>query len=564
MLRAAVLIGVAKAGKLQGLNDAIGGALRMKAWALANDFAEENVHVFTDAGGPVLIGDIQRSIHALVDSGTVAQLIVYFAGHGVNIGYSEYWLLSGAPIDGAAAVNVAASVECARKCGIPHVVFISDACRTPAATIRAQGIHGSVIFPNDPIPGPEQDVDIFFAATLGQPALELQDMRMADAPYRAIYTDAFLDGLNGKMADAVRAGDEGMLVVRPRPLKDSLFTEIPRRFGEKGFIGTIPPCPDARITSGEHAWLARFPGTLPAPSDTSRPRAGTPRAPNTMELASLHVRTLLQQIGHQSSSDWAGHRSPEKRSDPPSPWYEMDWTEPEDAASTIHMRGGRLLRCLARGAHVDNSEPAIRLHLDSNAADILLVFEDGSCAVVPVLRGHDLRVTLKHGALVDLMYSRPVPLESALQAAPLSLLHDAVAAAALTGWFDLEGKSEHRFLQLLERTRRIDPALALYAAYAFHRRHAREPIRRLHQLLLERNGFVPFDMALLLNLNQERAARVHPPFPLIAQGWALLAARSLPIPELLATLRRHLMPSLWSHFNKDGTRLLQSYFEKGD
>ena len=190
MSRAAVLIGVNRTGKLPKLADAVEGARRMETWALAPPQAmkRENVLLFTDERAPISIGEIRRAIRDLVESGTIEQLIVYFAGHGVNIRYNEYWLLSEAPVDTSAAVNVDGSVALARYCGIPHVVFISDACRTAAEGVQALGITGGEIFPNDPVPGPEGSVDIFFGTTLGRPALEVKDPGDSSGAFEAIYT----------------------------------------------------------------------------------------------------------------------------------------------------------------------------------------------------------------------------------------------------------------------------------------------------------------------------------------------------------------------------------------
>jgi hypothetical protein len=53
----------------------------------------------------VLIGGSQAGhLETLqVDLTTVEQLVVYFAGHGVNLSLTEYWLLSGVPEDSNAA-----------------------------------------------------------------------------------------------------------------------------------------------------------------------------------------------------------------------------------------------------------------------------------------------------------------------------------------------------------------------------------------------------------------------------------------------------------------------------
>lgn len=83
---------------------------------------------------------------------TVQQLIVYFSGHGVNMSRGELWLLTGAPDDPNAAVNIARSVELARTCGIRHVAMVSDACRTAAEGIQAQSVRGPRSSPTSSMP----------------------------------------------------------------------------------------------------------------------------------------------------------------------------------------------------------------------------------------------------------------------------------------------------------------------------------------------------------------------------------------------------------------------------
>ncbi|MBV7708149.1 hypothetical protein NOVA_35755 [Nocardia nova] len=60
--------------------------------------------------------------------------IVYFAGHGVLLAPgSEIWFLSDALHDSGDMINVVATAESARLAGIPHVILISDACRSQAS-----------------------------------------------------------------------------------------------------------------------------------------------------------------------------------------------------------------------------------------------------------------------------------------------------------------------------------------------------------------------------------------------------------------------------------------------
>src|SRR5689334_2076972 len=113
MIRAGVFIGVDKTGGLQKLNDAAAGARRMYEWALAQGMTDQShAKLITDAGGVKVDPDlIYDAIKEIIDGAGADQLIVYYAGHGVNINRSEQWLLTEAPVKASAAVNVSGSVE---------------------------------------------------------------------------------------------------------------------------------------------------------------------------------------------------------------------------------------------------------------------------------------------------------------------------------------------------------------------------------------------------------------------------------------------------------------------
>src|SRR3954451_14876362 len=119
MRRAAVLIGVRESGDLPPLSAVLPGIRDVENWANAQRF--ETVRTLTDEHGKLGVRAIQDTIAELLDPGVLDQLVVYFAGHGVNIGQSEYWLLSDAPAYTNEAVNVAGSAVLARRCGVPHV-----------------------------------------------------------------------------------------------------------------------------------------------------------------------------------------------------------------------------------------------------------------------------------------------------------------------------------------------------------------------------------------------------------------------------------------------------------
>jgi Caspase domain len=209
MIRAGVFIGVDKAGDLQLLHDAAAGARRMYEWACAQGMPDQShAKLITDAGGRKVDPDlIYDAIKTIVDGPGVDQLIVYFAGHGVNINRHEHWLLTDAPIKPYAAVDVSSSVELARYCGIQHVVFFSDACRVAPQGIQASSVRGVDIFPNDGAGDKAKPVDQFFSCFLGKTAAELQDPAIAAGNFSALYTDVLLHALKGSQSDVLEPAD---------------------------------------------------------------------------------------------------------------------------------------------------------------------------------------------------------------------------------------------------------------------------------------------------------------------------------------------------------------------
>ena len=99
MIPAGIFIGVDRTGTLQRLNDAAAGAKRMYEWALKQGMTDEtHAKLITDAGGTKVHADmIYEWVARIVGGPGVDQLVVYFAGHGVNINRGEQWLLTDAP-----------------------------------------------------------------------------------------------------------------------------------------------------------------------------------------------------------------------------------------------------------------------------------------------------------------------------------------------------------------------------------------------------------------------------------------------------------------------------------
>lgn len=281
MVRAVVLIGVSRAGNLEPLQAVFPGIRAMQRWAAGQGIAPSRIKVLTDEDAPLAVSSVKKAIRELVDLTTVEQLIVYFAGHGVNLSLSEYWLLSDAPGDTNEAVNVTSSMALARFCGIPHVVFLSDACRTAAEGIQAQAVRGSEIFPNIPDAANQGRVDVFYACALGAPALEVKDPKKAAAGFKAVFTESLVEALEGRHDVVVEDPEDGtplklldalpdskdLAVVRAWPLfywlRDDVLRRLEKLSGKPGLNQT----PDSLINS-RNRWLAEVP--LPAPGGKKR------------------------------------------------------------------------------------------------------------------------------------------------------------------------------------------------------------------------------------------------------------------------------------------------------
>jgi hypothetical protein len=99
MTRAGIFIGVDKAGDLPQLGDAAAGARRMYEWALYQGLPERtHARLITDSGGrKVEPTEISGAVESICNGAGVDQLVLYFAGHGVNLQRGDRWLLSDAP-----------------------------------------------------------------------------------------------------------------------------------------------------------------------------------------------------------------------------------------------------------------------------------------------------------------------------------------------------------------------------------------------------------------------------------------------------------------------------------
>lgn len=578
MKRAAILIGVESSGGLPTLKDAIHGAHQMEQWAIAQGMDTE---LITDENQPVEIGDIKKAVKKIVDAGNVEQLLIYFAGHGVNIRYGEYWLLSDAPNDTQAAVNLYGSEVLARYSGIPHVIFVSDACRTAASGIQAQFVTGGEIFPNSGAGNLEKPVDQFFACTLGRPAHEVQDPNTTSNEYSALYTNELVDALSGKHSKLIQWTTQGNGIIQPRPLKRHMITAISKRILGLHLQTELIQVPDARITSGDKAWVAKL-QQAPSPAQPPLPQS-TPSTPANMGASLLHsvlyessaqLHDDLKKASHSYMPEGAEFaKSVAESNQPFGPMH-------HETGCGFKVRGAHIVDVYARYAQVElltfeRPGEAVRIDtIDRPGASVVLEFDKGYGAVLPAIPGYLGALTIEDGELVDVAYE---PSDNTGmwgiykdQAEGIRTLRGIASASTRNGVFRLEGDDVMAVAKQMQYAKGIDPTLGIYAAYAYHDMQRRDLIKKMSNFMRDGIGAPLFDIALLSRILDNRpvgtggGADTFGFMPLLVQGWALLSAFQVDLPDSLSEIQQTLLPSVWSLFNSEGLNQIRQAIEKGE
>ncbi len=551
MNRAAVVVAVKKAGTLPELKAALDGARRFEAWARQEKF--ETVVTITDENEPVSAKAIRDAIKALVTTDSVEQLFVYFAGHGVNLHFSEYWFLSDAPEDPNEAVNVAGSVQLAKRSGIPHVVFISDACRTAPDGIQLQAINGSYIFPNQPRGGPQKAVDVFFASVLGEPALEIQDKSASSLRYDSLFTSELMAALQGERLTILSPGaDKSKVFLRPQPLKRHLMSEVPKLVAAKlGAASEHTQTPDAEILSDEFAFLQAFDATDPRFRPAAAPAISPARTVRSGKRVGESKLTAAQKVLNTAvpGASFIGLVP-----------FESELVE---MPCGFRVRGANIVAASA-GANGNVELLAAGLaqvHLQHQAASVLIELADGRAVVLPAIRDFVGTLVFEGGALVKVSYE---PTDASrrqdflAQRGYLETLRRLVVSSVHRGELRLERGDAPKLTERIRKLKSLDPTLAVYAAYSYHRLGNLDQIREMEDVLLATLGVSFFDIAMLADRESGSHSQSVPFVPLLAQGWSLLGAFDAETP-LLRGLRTHVSSrSLWTVFTASGVERLRA------
>lgn len=595
--RAFVLIGVKRSKTLPELNAVWDNVEEMREWAEGQGAKPNDIAVLTDQHEPVALHNIYDAVASFCDRGTIEQLVVYFSGHGINNARSEYWLLSDAVENSNAAVNLSGSMDIARYGVIPHVVFISDACRTAAAGIQAQAVEGGKIFPVKGSAAESRDIDVFYGTALGDASYEVQDVNEAVTGYRAVYTDALLLALKGDRAEVLkRSADEKSDFVHPRPLKDFLRKHVPIHLYELG-IQDKTQRPDAIITSSDDVYISAFPverqPTTPESSGSSLEAMNFAKAflkesefatDATKRMlddwedrdAETISRDIIRSTGATAPDFEAIEADKEKFVDEVRQAFSSFGPESLPNKRGIKIRGTRVVEVVLAGigAELKNEGTIIELSAPHpTVRNVLLITEQGYGVVLPAFEGFVASLTFDEGRLLDLSFipdaksSRYRIYEN--RKGEIERLRGIIAASSRRGEFKLENGGE-KLARRMQLGKGVDPSLALYAAHAYREQGNRRWLEEMALFLRNDLGACLFDVALLASTAHDsfpsgELSPVAPFAPLLSQSWPILQVREYELPERLVEISKHAVKdSLWTIYAPEGVELIRESILNGE
>jgi hypothetical protein len=602
--RGAVVIGVNKTGDLQPLEASAEGAAKFGVWLEGEGF---EVVTITDKAGAVTASQIKEAIKHFVLPGTYDQLLLYFTGHGYWKNDAELWLLTNAPGDADEAVNWKETIEFAKDCGIPNVVLISDACRSIPTTPRAMRVRGSIVFPNDDVKRERSKVDKFLAAATGTFAYEIPIALGGKKENAFTYClmQAFQRPDKGMVLD-IKEDGRAVRIVPNRRLGPFLKREVPALLAKVNI--TMDQAPDEEVLSDDSAYIGHttFAGEeiITHARDKrltpKRVRGGTrgekrrpmmARAPDDLKtiaskalVDALNVTDVAQHLGQLPIPSFEATGNPK--------FDQAIHTARELAAGVRHFEtttgfailGARTVRAvLTNGQSPDVlspgdgiGEPAvIRVSETLPSGTVVVQFDNGNGAPLAALRGYIGHVVVHEGSVASVSY---IPSENSNRfhayqnrGANLLRLRAAAAAAMKFGVFRIAGQDSA--LKLAEQIRvekSIDPSLGLYAAYAYSEADDQDELTSVAMYMHGDLSVDLFDVAMLakrsINIRTPEGmshAPTVPVCPMLTQGWNLLRARRIKLPEVLDEAQDELVRAVWTTFNPERTQAIFKLVEEG-
>jgi len=526
----------------------------------------------------VSLSEIFDAVFVLVEAGTYDQLIIYFSGHGILLApEAEYWLLSSSPQNPNEAVNLARSIADGRNSGIPHVVFVSDACRSSASGPPLSGVSGGGIFPSGSPRQLRSQIDVFYATRPGDPAYEVGETEAAER-HGGIFTNTLLEAVKSPKAEwveSVEGTSPALSVITARRLKSYLEETVSAQAAEIDI--KLRQEPEVR---SETALPMFFAAVDPESIVVSEKVVAPPRATRLKRLApgrglSLGLRTRKARPARDRDLAQAGLEAEVERLIAARGRGHFE-TETGFTVFGVSSARGDALRWQATPFYEGGDEDALHMRLEPTdpqateiASSLVLELSGDAGTVLPVLPGFIGTVVVDSERVVSVNY---VPSNNSgrvgeyqERALELEQMKAVAAVAARNGRFIVDEANAGELAGRIRQGKGIDPTMGVYAAYAYAQVGQYEDAYSVFEYMRD-DEFelpIPFDVLMLASRFQpdarlEPGARFAPFAPMLSQGWSLLASGDSMHDPLHEELRPHLLPSLWTTLDLDGIEIARA------
>ncbi|CAM3170038.1 hypothetical protein DRF59_11185 [Chryseobacterium flavum] len=572
MTKHAILIGINQIPGMPYLASPSSYAIKMKEWAEEQGYITA---LFADEPeGVPIAGECNRwailkTVRDLTAAGT-DQLLIYFAGHGVERAPGEdIWLLPGYVEDPSESISIFACQPLAYRSGIAHVVFISDACRSPTSDRNVHHITPGVIFP---ILNREYrtDIDVFYSTHPGANSIDVRD---DEDNYRSVYSDNLLKCLKGDVEEVIRPVrrlEPTFPAVLSYDLNDYLKTKVAEEIeevtGKKQF-------PTGTVSSSDPLFLSRFDGQGLAENIGEAGIA----LPVELQPVGVDTKSVSEKLDFYVRAKGGGATREFRRI---SREFKRDYEFFTSDALFRHGDTGLFISGLpAPTVYGRREEDAhwfregrnftVPQLLGIDAVDrrenaIYFIGNHGRKRFYPVvvLPGFFTQVVFAKNEVLTVNYfptGHNSKAEASYNATEVAERKANIIMAAQKGIFQGQYELDHGG-GYYRRYKHLEPTLGLFAAYAYFQNGDFYGVRSLYDYLLGSGQSILADIKVLQRLstrNPDFFPHEELSIPLLTQGWSYL--------DLLETNRHHhlvryLQPGLWTSFDRDGFRYFEDQF----
>ncbi len=534
---------MSRSAGLPKLDSAQAGARSVATWLEGLDPGYD-VTVITDKKKPVTLNKVKKAIAKALTPSRYEMLVIYYIGHGLYHQRSDVWLLSDLPGDMGACIDLRASRDDAKFCGVPNVVFVSDACRSLPDNLGLARAQPTGAFPFlARFTSTTTKVDYFCATAEGFPAYEGVIGGMKQSYLTHALKQAYSSPRPNMIASHIHAG-KNISIVPNRRLEEFLQDTIDTTLGTADFTKTQRI--EANVPSGDDVFIA------PAAAAVSRPRGSSfppPRFPegHNAERSSGSVEYLMRGVLQGSSSPTVlpTSISGELRAFLPDPRVRSFETQ-----TGVSLRGASVARAVLSNRYSQNGSveqvheeenvdlDVLRIQLKTDRASTLAVeMTDGRCLLIPVMNGYITHLTMDGSGLAGLSYVRSHGglRDEAIGNEEVNRLRASATIAMNLNRFQVGSEKEaSRLADMIRMGKAVDPVLGLLAAYAYSEAGLDKKIRSVSRYMKNDIGTDLFDVRLLSTRHwNEAGPPVVPPCPMLTQGWSLLRSRKAPVPSVL-------------------------------